>query len=76
MPRSASWGKQFRGEELPQTRLTADDISLIRRAHAEHLRLKAQADELSPPALAKKFEVSRNQIYRIVNYTDWKHVTG
>ena len=39
-------------------------------------RVAAQADELSPSALAKKFEISRNQVYRIVNYSDWKHVTG
>lgn len=74
MPRSASWGKEFRGEELPQTKLTAEDVVLIRKAHQEHLRLQAQADELSPGTLAKKFGISRNQVYRIVNYSDWKHV--
>ena len=74
MPRQSSWGKVFRGEELPQTRLTEADVVLIRQAYQEHLRIQAQADELSPSALAKKFEISRNQVYRIVNYSDWKHV--
>ena len=62
------------GEELPQSKLTAEDVRILRDAHAEYKRLKKQADELSPSALAKKFGVTRYQVLRVVNYDDWKHV--
>lgn len=63
-----------RGDELPQTKLTEDDVRLLRQCGDEYQRLKRQADELSPTALAKKFGITRYQVLRVQNYYDWKHI--
>jgi DNA invertase Pin-like site-specific DNA recombinase len=54
-----------RGEELPQSRLTAADIRGIRLAVFEGA---------SPSEVAKWYGISRIHVWRIANRKAWKHV--
>jgi len=54
-----------RGMELPQTKLTPDDIRLIRELVAERERLKREAAKLTNAAIAVKFEVHQRTIDRV-----------
>lgn len=58
----------------PGSKLTADDVVLIREAAAERDRLKAEADKLSNDALAEKFGVSPTTISCVINR--WYHYGG
>lgn len=50
------------------TKLTVEDVELIRAAARERDRLKAEADLLSNENLAKKFNVSPTTISCVINY--------
>lgn len=56
-----------RGEELPQTKLTAYDVVLIRQLRAHGVKYRD---------IGKKFDVHYTTVWRICHYADWKHVKG
>lgn len=55
----------LRGDEHPQSRLTADDVRKIRGAHA---------DGETQVALAERFGVTFQNIHRIVRRKTWRHL--
>jgi hypothetical protein len=54
-----------RGNELPQSKLTPDDVVLIRAL---------SADGMSFREIGRKFEIHHTTAWRIANYLDWKQV--
>lgn len=62
----ASKGRQCKGEDVPQSRLTANQIKQIRELRQQGVR---------PNTLAKCFGVEYHHIWQIVNRRRWKHVT-
>jgi len=63
-----------RGEQLPQSKLTDDDVRLLRKCAAERERLRKEANELSNKRLAEKFEVHIHTIEKILQRSTWIHV--
>lgn len=59
-------GAHLKGSALPQAKLTESDIRVIRELR------HAGATCVS---IASRFNVSRYAVSKIVNYTNWKHVT-
>ena len=55
----------------PGSKLTPEDVQLIRAAVAERERLKEEVKKLSNAALAEKFGVSPTTISCVANY--WYH---
>ena len=64
-----------RGEELPQSKLTEEDVRLIRELHAWKME---QAKELERragiKALAEKFDVHVRTIEKALVFKSWRHV--
>lgn len=58
-----------------RTKLTADDVRLIRALVAERDRLLAEARKLSDRELARKFEVHKNTIQKACRFGSWAHVS-
>ena len=65
-----------RGLELPQTKLTPDDIRLIWELVAERERLKREAAQLTNAAIAQKFEVHQRTIDKVLTRKTHFHVNG
>jgi len=63
-----------RGTALPHTKLTEDDVDLIRRCVAERERMRREANKLSNQQLAEKFGVHQRTIDRITQNRGWIHV--
>lgn len=64
-----------RGTELPQTKLDADAILMIRRAAAERERLRQDiTDRLSNEALAKQLGVHHRTIEKVLSYETGRHI--
>jgi len=63
-----------RGEELPQTKLTDDDVRLIRELVAEREKLLHQAKKLTNAVIANKFDVHPNTIDRVARRVNRFHV--
>jgi hypothetical protein len=63
-----------RGMELPQTKLTPDDIRLIKQLVAERERLKREAAKLTNAAIAVKFDVHQRTIDRVTSHQGHFHV--
>ena len=64
-----------RGNELPQAKLTPESVRMIRRLREERERIRDWVNEnYSDKALARRFGVSANSIYRAGNWIDWGHV--
>ncbi|MGW5175919.1 HNH endonuclease [Streptomyces sp. NPDC004082] len=61
-----SKGKQSRGENVPQHKLTAEQVALIRKLHA--------TGSVSQKSLAKQYGVDPSNISRIVRRKQWTHV--
>lgn len=59
-----------------QTKLTADDVRIIRDCYDEYKRLKRQVDELSPTSLARKFGVSKATLQKVCERVTWKYLWG
>jgi DNA-binding NarL/FixJ family response regulator len=57
--------KCSQGEQLPQSKLTNEDVAIIRQLRKHGLQLKH---------IAEKFEVSEKCICQVVNFSTWKHV--
>jgi len=55
-----------RGTELPQARLTDDDVRLMRALHDEH--------GVSIRQVAQKFGLAYSWAWRICRYAGWRHV--
>lgn len=68
--------KVKRGSELPQSKLTDDDVRLILAVVDEREALKRQLSELTNAKLAEKFEVHRRTIDRVTAYEGWTHVVA
>ena len=66
--------KAKRGEDLPQSKLTNDDIRLIRGLVEHRDRLKAELKNLTNKAIADKFCVHFRTIDRITSYENWTHI--
>jgi len=66
--------KVKRGEELPQSRLTDDDVRTIRELIDQRSELLRQARELSNRKIAEKFGVHFRTIDRIATGETWGHV--
>ena len=64
-----------RGEALPQSKLTDEQVRKIRQEHADKQaeieRLNAAYDAR---ALAKKYGVSKATITKVLTYQTWRHV--
>jgi hypothetical protein len=63
-----------RGTDHPLSKLTDDDIRLIRECVAERERLINEARKLTNAELAKKFDVHANTIGRVTQFRGWVHV--
>ena len=63
-----------RGNRHYLSKLTEDDVRLIREADKERQRLLAEASHLTQGALAEKFDVSRSAIQMIASGERWGHV--
>ena len=66
--------KVRRGSELPQSKLTEDDVVLIRGLVDEREKLKQQARQLTNAKIADKFGVSNRTIDRITAGEIWVYV--
>lgn len=65
----------IRGESLPQSKLTEDDVRKIRELHDFKIsEIKKLNDSLSAKALAEKFDVHCRTIEKILSYETWTHV--
>ena len=66
--------KARRGEELPWSKLTEDDVRLIRGLVDERVRLRQEASLLSNAHIADKFGVSKRAIDRVTAGETWVYV--
>jgi len=66
--------KVKRGSELPQAKLTEDDVRLIRQAVEERERLRAEASRLTNKSLAEFFNVHRRTIDRVTEGYNWTQI--
>jgi len=58
-----------RGEQLPQTKLSADDVLEIRRLAAVRERARAAISErLSNEAIARRFGVHRRTVEKVLSW--------
>ncbi len=65
----------MRGDELPQSKLNAKLVAMIRRQHARKERLKVALDaRYSAEAFAKRFGVHKNTVDKVLTYATWRHV--
>ena len=64
-----------RGEELPQSKLTDEDIETIRSAQRQLEKMREYIkNTLSNEALANQFGVHHRTIEKILSYETWRHV--
>lgn len=63
-----------RGEELPQSRLTDDDVRNIRALIKHRSDLLSQAKQLTNRRIAEKYGVHFRTIDRIASGETWGHV--
>ena len=64
-----------RGTDLPQSKLTEEDVKLARQLHEyKKVQIKRLNETLSIKALAEKFDVSERAMERVLNRTNWGHV--
>lgn len=66
----------LRGAQLPQAKLTPEDVRHIRELHAfKQAEIKRLNETLSYEAIAEKFDVHPNTIDKIISFKTWRHVT-
>lgn len=66
-----------RGIELPQSKLTEDQVRMIRRQHARKVALVARLNELySAKGLAKLLGVHHRTVEKVLQRNGWVHVRG
>ena len=66
--------KVLRGSDLPQAKLSSDDVRLIRELVDHRESLKREAKSLTNSAIAEKFNVHRRTIERITSEETWLDV--
>ena len=66
--------KVKRGQDLPQSKLTDDDVKMIRQLIEHREELKRQASELTAAKIAEKFGVHIRTIDRVSTGENWGHV--
>ena len=66
--------KVLRGSQLPQAKLTEDDVRLIHELVSERDELKRQLAGLTNAKIAEKFGVHRRTIDRVTALEGWGHV--
>jgi len=65
----------LRGAELPQTKLTEDDVEAIRSAARQRDKLRQHIrDNLSNEALARQHGVHVRTVEKVLQYFTWSHV--
>jgi len=63
-----------RGNDLPQSKLDVESVTLIRELHAYKVaEIKKLNDTLSAKGLADKFGVHARTIEKVLRYETWKH---
>ena len=64
-----------RGESLPQSKLTENDVREARKLHAEYLQtIKDLHDTFSIQALADRYGVSKPAMEKAISGVTWSHV--
>jgi len=63
-----------RGEDLPQAKLTNDDVLLIREVVEYRNKLKEELSQMTNKKLAEKFDVHYRTIDRVTAGENWCHV--
>lgn len=63
-----------RGQQLKHSKLTDEDVRLLRKCAAERERLRKEANELSNKRLAEKFDVHPRTIEKVLQGFTWFHV--
>ena len=66
--------KVARGEDLPQAKLTNDDIASIRELVEHRRKLLDEAKAITNMKLARKFGVSVSNINKIAMGYTWRHL--
>lgn len=66
--------KYVRGEQVKQSKLTAEDVEAIRSARRQRNHLREHIKTLSNEALAARYKVTVSAIEAIIAGTTWKHV--
>ena len=66
--------KVKRGVELPQSKLTDDDVRNIRALVEYREKVKRELAGLTNAALAEKFDIHTRSIEKIVARETWGHV--
>lgn len=66
--------KVKRGEQLPQSKLTDEDVKIIRELVEYRDKIKKELSVLTNSAIAEKFDVSQRTIDRITAGHGWTHV--
>ena len=65
----------LRGVELPQTKLSADEVETIRSAARQRDKLRQHIrDNLSNEALARQYGVHVRTVEKVLQYFTWSHV--
>lgn len=63
-----------RGEDLPQSKLTEDDVRLINELVEYREKLKRELSNLTNAKIGEKFNVHRRTVERITSGRGWGHV--
>lgn len=68
--------KVLRGSQLPQSKLTEDDVRWIWELVAHRDDLKRQLSVLTNAAIAEKFGVHVRTVDKVIQGNGWTHVDG
>jgi len=63
-----------KGEKNPKAKLTEAKVREIKTLLAEYARRKAEAEQVGPAYIAKKFNVSEPTVRQIKTGRIWSHV--
>ena len=67
--------KCLRGEQLPQSKLTADSVREARKLHREALQsVRELQEEFSAKGLAKRYGVHYRTMEKALSWETWRHV--
>jgi hypothetical protein len=66
--------KVKRGSELPQSKLTEEDVIHIRELVEYRSKLLAEARTLTNERIGEKFGVGKKAVERIIYHDGWGHV--
>ena len=66
--------KVLRGEDLPQSKLTNDDVLYIREVVAKRNELRKRLSLMSNKHIAKQLGVHYRTIDRVTAFENWTHI--